>query len=136
MDSEKYQVRHWDFEKPGGLRELITRVNAIRRDQPALRHDRTLRFLRTDNERLLAYTKTTPDGAAPVCVVVNLDHLQRQAGWVELLADTEWDYDVVDLLNGPVYRWRGGGRWNYVELDPAVTPAHVFRVGSGLRPVE
>ena len=136
MDSEKYQVRHWDFEEPGGLRELITRVNAIRRDQPALRHDRTLRFLRTDNERLLAYTKTTPDGAAPVCVVVNLDHLQRQAGWVELLADTEWDYDVVDLLNGPVYRWRGGGRWNYVELDPAVTPAHVFRVGSGLRPVE
>ena len=136
MDSEKYQVRHWDFEQAGGLRELVTRVNAIRRDQPALRHDRTLRFLRTDNERLLAYTKTAPDGRAPVCVIVNVDHLLRQSGWVELPADTEWDYDVVDLLNGPVYRWRGGASWNFVDLDPAVTPAHIFRVGAGLRTAE
>jgi len=136
MDSEKYQVRHWDFEQAGGLRELVTRVNAIRRDQPALRHDRTLRFLRTDNERLLAYTKTAPDGRAPVCVIVNVDHLLRQSGWVELPADTESDYDVVDLLNGPVYRWRGGASWNFVDLDPAVTPAHIFRVGAGLRTAE
>jgi len=76
-----------------------------------------------------------PDGSAPVCVIVNLDARLRQAGWVELLADTESDYDVVDLLNGPVYRWRGGGSWNFVELDPAVTPAHIFRVGAGLRRV-
>jgi starch synthase (maltosyl-transferring) len=134
MDSEKYQVRHWDFDKPGGLRELITRVNAIRRDQPALRHDRTLRFLQTDNERLLAYTKTAPDGSAPVCIILNVDHERRQSGWVELPVATESDYDVVDLLNGPVYRWRGGGSWNFVELDPAVTPAHIFGVGAGLRP--
>jgi len=134
MDSEKYEVRHWDLERPGGLRELITRVNAIRREQPALRHDRTLRFLRTDNERLLAYTKTAPDGSAPVCVVVNLDHAYRQSGWVDLPVTVDHDFDVVDLLNGPVYRWRGGGRWNYVELDPAVTPAHIFRVGAGLLP--
>ena len=136
MDSEKYQVRNWDFEQPSGLQDLITRVNAIRRDQAALRHDRTLRFLRTDNERLLAYTKTAPDGSAPVCVIVNLDHQQRQSGWVELPALAESEYEVVDLLNGPVYRWRGAGAWNYVMLDPALTPAHVFRVGAPLRPPE
>jgi starch synthase (maltosyl-transferring) len=136
MDSEKYQVRHWDLQRPGGLRELVTRVNAIRRDQPALRHDRTLRFLRTDNPQLLAYTKTAPDGSAPVCVIVNLDATRRQAGWVELATAAEPDYEVVDLLNGPVYRWRGAGSWNFVELDPAVTPAHVFRVGARLRAQE
>ena len=68
-------------------------------------------------------------------MVLNLDHEQRQAGWVELPADTPGDYDVVDLLNGPVYRWRGAGSWNFVELDPAITPAHIFRVGAGLREV-
>jgi starch synthase (maltosyl-transferring) len=136
MDSEKYQVRHWDLQRPGGLRELVTRVNAIRRDQPALRHDRTLRFLRTDNQQLLAYTKTAPDGSAPVCVIVNLDAARRQAGWVELPAAAEAEYEVVDLLNGPIYRWRGAGSWNFVDLDPAVTPAHVLRVGARLRPAE
>jgi starch synthase (maltosyl-transferring) len=71
-----------------------------------------------------------------VCVIVNLDATRRQAGWVELATAAEPDYEVVDLLNGPVYRWRGAGSWNFVELDPAVTPAHVFRVGARLRAQE
>ncbi|HSP33002.1 MAG TPA: hypothetical protein VLU46_01650, partial [Thermoanaerobaculia bacterium] len=69
---------------------------------------------------------------APVLVVVNLDPRARQVGWVELPVATAGEYDVVDLLNGPVYRWRGGAAWNYVDLDPAVTPAHIFRVGAPL----
>ncbi len=136
LDSEKYQVRWWNLDRPGSLRDLIARVNAIRRQQPALQHDKWLRFCRTDNEMLLAYLKTAPGGTDPVLVVVNLDAHHRQAGWVEVPVATDGDYDAVDLLNGPVYRWRGGPSWNYVELDPAVTPGHILRIGAPIRPPE
>jgi starch synthase (maltosyl-transferring) len=138
LHSEKYEVRHWDLERPGSLRPLITRINGIRKDHPALQQDRTLRFLNTDNEMLLAYTKTAPDGSDLMLTIVNLDPRWRQAGWIELPVESvpgEPVYPVRDLLNETVYTWRAGA-WNYVELDPAITPAHVFHVSRTLIPEE
>ena len=136
LDSEKYQVRHWDLEAPGGLRPLITRVNRIRRQHPALQQDRTLRFLRTDNERLLAYAKTSEDGADVVVVVVNLDPRWKQSGWVEVPLQPRAGhppYATDDLLNGGRFTWRTDG-WNYVEIDPAVTPGHILLMPRPLVP--
>src|SRR5207248_3418314 len=73
LDSEKYQVRHWQLDCPDSLRPLVRTVNRIRREHPALQQDRTLRFLRTDNDLLLAYAKTSEDGADVIVTVVNLD---------------------------------------------------------------
>ena len=136
LNSEKYQIRHWDLEKPDSLRPLITKVNRIRRDHPALQQDRTLRFLNTDNERLLAYAKSSADGTDVVVVVVNLDPRSPQAGWFEVPAVPRAGhppYRVEDLLNGTLFTWRTDG-WNYVQLDPAVTPAHIVRVPRPLVP--
>jgi starch synthase (maltosyl-transferring) len=136
LDSEKYQVRHWDVEQPGGLRDLIARVNRIRRQHPALQQDRTLRFLKTDNEQLLAYAKTSDDGADVIVVVVNLDPRWKQAGWVEVPAQPRPGhppYQAVDLLGNRSFTWRTDS-WNYVELDPALTPAHVVHVPRPLVP--
>src|SRR5262249_6878832 len=83
-DSEKYQVRCWDLDRKGSLRPLITKVNQIRRQHPALQQDRTLRFLKTDNERLLAYAKSEEDGSHAIVVVVNLDPRWKQSGWIEV----------------------------------------------------
>ncbi|HEX6547116.1 MAG TPA: alpha-1,4-glucan--maltose-1-phosphate maltosyltransferase [Candidatus Dormibacteraeota bacterium] len=130
LDSEKYQVRHWDGAAEPPLAGLIRKVNAIRAAQPALRHDRWYRQLATDNEMLFAFLKTAPGGAAPVCVVANLDAENTQRGWIEPPVAIDGDYDVVDLLNDAVYRWRGAPNWNFVELSPSVTPAHVLRVGA------
>jgi len=136
LDSEKYQVRHWDLDRPGSLRPLITRVNRIRREHPALQQDRTLRFLRTDNERLLAYAKTGEDGGDVVVVIVNLDPRWKQSGWVEvpvLARAGNPPYQAEDLLNDLRFTWRTDS-WNYVDLDPAVTPAHIVRVPRPLVP--
>ena len=136
LNSEKYQIRHWDLEKPDSLGPLITQVNRIRREHPALQQDRTLRFLNTDNERLLCYAKTSADGADVIVVVVNLDPRWRQAGWVEVPAMYRAGhppYGVEDLLNGTRFTWRTDG-WNYIELDPAVTPAHIMRLPRRLVP--
>jgi starch synthase (maltosyl-transferring) len=130
LDSEKYQVRHWASDGEPALGPLIRKVNAIRRAQPALRHDKWYRQLATDNEMLFAFLKSAPGGVAPVCVVVNLDAQNVQRGWVEPPVAADAGYDVVDLLNDAVFRWRGSPNWNFVELDPAQTPAHILRVGA------
>jgi starch synthase (maltosyl-transferring) len=138
LHSEKYEVRHWDLERPGSLRPLITRINSIRKEHPAFQQDRTLRFLNTDNEMLLAYAKTAPDGSDLMLTIVNLDPRWRQSGWIELPVESvpgEPVYPVRDLLNETVYTWRASA-WNYVELDPAITPAHVFHVSRTLIPEE
>ncbi len=136
LDSEKYQLRLWDLNQPGSLRPLITKVNRIRRQHPALQQDRTLRFLNTDNERLLAYAKSSRDGADAIVVVVNLDARWKQSGWVEVPAQPRAGhppYRVDDLLNDRRFTWRTDS-WNYVELDPAVTPAHIVRLPRPLVP--
>jgi len=129
LHSEKYEVRQWDLGPPDSLAPLITRVNAARRAHPALQQNRTLCFHHVDNDQLIAYTKTA-SGPDVVLVVVNLDPLHNQSGWVHLDLDLLGidpgrPYRVHDLLTGARFEWCGPR--NFVALDPA-TPAHLFRV--------
>jgi starch synthase (maltosyl-transferring) len=130
LDSEKYQLRRWDLESPDSLREVVARVNGIRRDNPALQRDWGLVFHETDNEHLLCYSKATDDLSNVVLCVVNVDPYHRQSGWTELsLAELGLDdgpFQVHDLLGGGTFAWQGPR--NYVDLDPAVLPAHVFEL--------
>ena len=136
LDSEKYQQRAWDLERPDSLAEFIGRVNAARRDNRALQSDRLLAFFPIDNDQLIGYGKTTPDRANVIVAVVNLDPHHAQSGWMEL--DLEWlglkqgeSYQMHDLLTGARYLWNGPR--NFVVLDPARVPAHVFRVRRHVR---
>jgi starch synthase (maltosyl-transferring) len=136
LDSEKYQIRIRDWNAPGNLKELVTRVNAIRKSHRALQFNEGLQFHATDNPALLWFSKVPPGppSAAPglagrVFVVANTDPHHMQHGWVEMpiheLGIGEEDsYDVEDLLDGTLYRWQGA--WNYVRLDPVVRMAHIF----------
>jgi starch synthase (maltosyl-transferring) len=130
LDSEKYQYRHWDVERSGHLTGLVTTVNRIRRDHPALQSNAGLTFCRTDNPSLLAFCKATSEGSDAILVVVNLDPAHMQHGWVDVPVDRlglpEDRYDVVDLLDGERYSWRGAR--NYVRLDPGVRVAHVLQL--------
>lgn len=134
LDSEKYQLRQWDLTDPDSIEPLLTRLNQIRRSQPALQHLRTLRFHDTDSDGILCYSKTDPlGGGDPVLVVVNVSSTDRHAGNVHvdptsfgIGLDHDDEYDVVDLLGGGSYRWRG---WhNYVDLTPGRGAAHIFAV--------
>jgi starch synthase (maltosyl-transferring) len=131
LDSEKYQVRHWDWESPTVFREFITLVNRARRENPALQYDHRLRFHPTDNEQLLFYSKTSPDLGNVILVVVNLDPHHTQSGWVrvplgEFGIHPGESYQVHDLVTNARYLWHGES--NYVQLDPNVAAAHIFRL--------
>jgi starch synthase (maltosyl-transferring) len=136
LDSEKYEIKTWDWESPSSLRRLIGRINQIRHENPALHSNWSLRFHDVDNDQIIAYTKTTPDNANQILVVVNLDPHYRQSGFItlplhELDIDPQQPYQVHDLLNDARYLWHGSR--NYVELDPHGVPAHIFRIRRRVR---
>jgi len=131
QDSEMYQHKIWDWNRPGNIIDDVTRINRIRRDNPALHLYDNLRFHFAENDQLLVYSKATRDRSNIMVCVVNLDTYWPQAGWVEVPAH-EWGipadqpYVVHDLMNDQRYTWRGN--WNWIRLDPTVAPAHVLRV--------
>jgi starch synthase (maltosyl-transferring) len=136
LDSEKYQVRAWDRDSPDSLRELITLVNRLRHENPALQSDRGLRFHPTENDQLVAYTKSTPDLADVVLTVVNVDPHHTQAGMItlpieELGIRRDRGYQAHELLSGARYLWNGPR--NYVEINPHAIPAQIFRFRRRLR---
>ncbi len=136
LNSEKYEIKKWDLQNSKSLREFIARVNRIRKENPALQKDGNLNFHPVDNEQLLCYSKHTEDLADFVLVVVNLDPHHKHSGWVDLSMeglgmDPQKPYQVHDLLSGARYLWTGSR--NYVEIDPEVVPAHVFRLRRRIR---
>src|SRR6266516_804835 len=136
LDSEKYQIRAWDTGSPDSLKGLVARVNEIRRENPALQSDWSLRFHTVDNDQLIVYSKATEDLSDIILVIVNLDPHYKQSGWVEVpLQDFQLaanqSYQVHDLLTGARYLWQGAR--NYVELNPSALPAHIFKVRRRVR---
>ncbi len=132
LDSEKYQLRPRDWESAEreghSIAPLLGKLNAIRRRHPSLHRLRNLRFHETDNDALIAYSKTT--GVDTVLVVVNLDPHHTQEATVsldmpQLGLESDESMSVYDELTGESYQW---GRTNYVRLEPGRAPAHVLHV--------
>jgi starch synthase (maltosyl-transferring) len=128
-ESEKYQVRTWDLDRPDNLAPLITQVNEARKAHPALQRLGPPLFHETDNDTLICFSKRAGDDV--VLVVANLDHHHVQSGWVHLdLAalgvDAGEKIMLRDLLTERRYQWDGAH--NFVQLDPSGIPAHVFAV--------
>jgi len=131
FDSEKYQWKERDWDGPGNIKDWITRLNEARKHNRALQLYDNLQFYHADNEAILCYGKTTTARENIIVVVVNLDPFHKQNSVVDLpidqfgLAESE-RYQVHDLLSDARYTWHG--RRNYVELDPEIQPAHLFRI--------
>ena len=106
-------------------------IRRVRRENPALQLYDNLRFCPSDNDQIIAYSKTTPDHSNVIVCAVNLDPFWPQSAWLYVPVD-EWGiasdqpYVVHDLLTDERFTWRG--RWNWVRIDPHVQPAHVFRI--------
>jgi starch synthase (maltosyl-transferring) len=136
LNSEKYEVRHWDLEQQGNLKDLVARVNRIRRENPALQTTNNVKPYEVDNDYLIFYGKVTEDLSNIILIVVNLDPFYTQSGWVkvpinEFGIDSNQPYMVHDLLSDDKYIWHG--ERNYVELNPHISPAHIFKLRKKLK---
>jgi len=130
-ESEKYQWKARDWNAPGNIKEIITRLNRARRENRALQQLRNLRFQQADNDLVLAFSKATVARDNCIFVVVNLDAWNVQESFVYVpledfgLGENE-TYQVHDLVSDERYLWTG--RRNFVRLDPQLHPGHVFRI--------
>ncbi len=125
LDSEKYQLRHWDLQRADSLSGFIARLNRIRHENVALHANERLRFFSIDNEQLIAYAKKSEDGANVILCVVNLDPQFVHSGWLDL--DLSWlgvpeghQFQVDDLLTDRSFVWQGAR--NFIILDPRRDP--------------
>jgi len=131
FDSEKYDFKVWDWDRPGNIRADIAKINRIRKDHPALHEYDNLRFYWADNDNILVYGKQTPDKSDGILVVVNLDPFQTHETMIHfLLGDFDMpgdeQYEAHDLISGERYFWTGGTQ--YVRLDPEKESAHILHL--------
>lgn len=130
-NSEKYEIKIWERNQPGNLKDIIAHINKIRRENAALQTTWNVKFCDVDNVNLVSYYKTTEDLLNIILVVANLDSFHIQSGWVriplnKLGINFEQPYKMSDLITGEEYVWQG--EWNYVELNPYTMPVHIFKV--------
>ena len=136
LNSEKFEIKDWNWDQPGNLKDFIARVNRIRKQNPALWRTNNLTFLESDNEYVIFYMKATPDLGNVVLVAAALDPFHPQPANVrvplELLGIRPGQpYLLHDLLGEEKHVWIG--EWNRIELEPGVSPARVFLVHRQMR---
>ncbi len=136
LDSEKYEIKNWDWDDPENMRDLIARINQIRRENPALQTTWNVNFCQTDNDNILCYTKISEDRENLLLIAVSLDPFNRQAGNIQIPLDileipAEQPFLLHNLLDDT--RQICNTEWNRVELHPGDVPAIIYRVNRRLR---
>lgn len=130
-DSEKYEVKKYDWKKTNRMTDIITIVNKTRKHHEALQSTWNILFCQIENPNLIAYLKATDDLSDIVLVVVTLDPHSRQQGYVQLpkgklkLGD-KINIKLHDVMTDEHYTWTQ--EWNYVEIDPYKMPFHLFTI--------
>jgi starch synthase (maltosyl-transferring) len=129
-DSEKYQLRQWDWERPGNIVPDIAVLNRIRRENPALQTHLGVKFLNAWNDAVIYYEKATTDRSNVVLITVSLDPFQPQGCefevplWSWALPDTA-RVEAEDLVSGELVIWHGKVQRAYLTPE---RPYMIWRV--------
>jgi starch synthase (maltosyl-transferring) len=131
LNAEKYEIKARAFDAPDTLVDFVTRVNTIRRRNPALQRYRNLTFHEAVSPHVLWYEKASADGTNVIFVAANLDPTVEHESMVDvpiaaLGIAPDQTYKMHELLSDRVYEWRGPR--GYVKLYPGVDPAQIFRL--------
>ena len=131
INSEKYEYKVWDWDRPGHIKDYIATVNKIRKENPALHYFDNIHFCPSTNEHVLAFVKTDPEGKNILLTTVNFDLKGTQTSRITVPVEkigfgSDETYNVVELITGKTYQWKG--RENYVLLDPNQEQAQIFRL--------
>jgi starch synthase (maltosyl-transferring) len=130
LNSEKYEIKAWDWDRPGNIRPLITRLNELRRKHRALQEYSGLRFHLCDNDQVIFYEKSNPDLSELLFIAINLDPFTARDVTLffpmEVIGVTaEETWEAEELLSGERHLWRGSHQ--HLRLSPE-TPARIWRI--------
>ncbi len=129
-DSEKYEIRAWDYDRPGNIKGEIAMLNRIRRENPALHSHLGLRQLIAWNDNIMFYEKSSPGRENVLLIGVSLDPHNAQEADVEIPLWT-WNLpdhgalNLEDLVGGEKFTLTG--KWQRLRLEPAL-PFSIWRV--------
>ncbi|CAJ0787882.1 Alpha-1,4-glucan:maltose-1-phosphate maltosyltransferase [Ralstonia condita] len=156
LDSEKYQLRAWDHNRPGNIVREIALLNRIRRANPALHSHLGVTFQPATGEHILFFSKSTPPvlpmqpdastaeranalppdrfGDNTLFVAINLDPHHAHACDIELPL---WQWGLPDhgalmaenLVTTQRTVWRG--KRQHIRLEPE-QPFAIWRVRPAL----
>jgi len=131
LDSEKYEIKVRDWDKPGNIKSYITGLNQARRANPALQQSDKLRFLNVDDINVTAFVKTSMDQSNVVIVAIALSSDQHEV-WLPLDGthvgvgdDRKHIAAVENILTGERHPLEWGGL--RIRIDPSRDPAILFR---------
>lgn len=131
FDSEKYEVRHYDWKKTNRMTDIMSMINKARKENAALHSTWNIQFCPVENNQLIAFLKATDDLSSIILVVVNLDPNSTQSGYIEVpkarlgLGD-KMNLKLHDLITDERYTWTQD--WNFVQLNPDKMPFHLFKL--------
>ena len=131
LNSEKYEIKAWDWDRPGNIRRDVALMNQLRRTHPALQEFANLKFYNMWNDNILYYGKRSPDGSSFLLFAVSLDPHHGQGGsfevplW-ELGLGDDATVEVEDLVAGYTFTWTG--KIQHVYIDPHQRPYFIWRL--------
>jgi starch synthase (maltosyl-transferring) len=132
LDSEKYQIRHWDWSMENKITYLMTKINHIRKHNKSLQQTNNIEFCHIENDNLIGYIKWNHDMTNMILIVVNLDSYYTQKGMLRIPygainKKSGQHLSVMDLITNDHYNWYD--EWNYIELNPTL-PFHIFKISA------
>jgi starch synthase (maltosyl-transferring) len=131
LNSEKYEYKVWDWDRPGNIKDDIKVLNRFRHANSALHEFLNLRFLSCADPQVLAYMKVSKDPVNAVMVIVNLDPRQPHEADVELPLDelglsADRAFSLEEAFTRSIATCRGAHQ--RFRLDPETNPALIFRL--------
>ncbi len=131
FNSEKYEIKSFDWRKTNRMTDIITLLNKARRENAALHSTWNMTFCSIENPNLIAYLKATDDLSNIIMVVVNLDPNGKQSGYLQvpkekLKLGDKINIKLRDMITEEQYTWTQ--EWSYVELEPDKMPFHIFKL--------
>lgn len=130
LNSEKFQIAHYDWTIENKLTTIISKTNYIRNHNEALQQTNNILFCRIDNDNLMAYYKWNDAKTNHILVIISLDDHNAQQGTVQVPLDALEVHaghrlDMHDLITDSHYDWYN--EWSFVELHPSL-PFHIFKI--------
>ena len=131
LNSEKFQITHYDWNIKNNLITLITKINKVRQAEEALQQTNNIRFCHIENDNLIAFYKWNDSKSSEILVIINLDVYNTQNGSMQLplseikAVEQGRPIQVYDFISGHSYNWYD--EWCYIELQ-ADQPLHIFKI--------
>jgi starch synthase (maltosyl-transferring) len=131
LDSEKYEIKVRDWDKPGNIKPYIRDLNRIRRDNTALQQTSQLRFIPIDDGNVIGFVKESVNQTNTVVAAIALSRDVHEFWFplgdvqVGMVGDRRNVAALENLITGERYPVEWGGI--RLRIDPVRDPALLFR---------